>query len=116
MIFILFILYIKYKTLPPYLFLKAIGINDKELEGILGIKTWAISERFCVFGTDFETTMRDSFQDYLQVEAINIELLGSSSKNLIARETAKLITLSEESEGKTQLTKLIECIKDLRIF
>ena len=95
--------------------LKAIGINDKELEGILGIKTWAISERFCVFGTDFETTMRDSFQDYLQVEAINIELLGSSSKNLIARETAKLITLSEESEGKTQLTKLIECIKDLRI-
>jgi putative ATP-dependent endonuclease of OLD family len=95
--------------------LKAIGIKDEELDGILGIDTWAISDRFCVFGTDYETTMRASFADYADIEKQTIETLGSSSKNLIARETAKLINLHDDSEGKTQMTKLIELIKKLTV-
>lgn len=95
--------------------LKAIGIKDEELDGILGIDTWAISDRFCVFGTDFETTLRTSFADYEDLEKQTIETLGSSSKNLIARETAKLINLHDDSEGKTQMTKLIELIKNLTV-
>ena len=95
--------------------LKAIGIKDEELDGILGINTWAISDRFCVFGTDFETTMRASFEDYAEIEKQVIETLGSSSKNLIARETAKLINLQDDSEGKTQMTNLIELIKKLTV-
>lgn len=95
--------------------LKAIGIKDEELDGILGIDTWAISDRFCVFGTDFETTMRASFADYAELENQTIETLGSSSKNLIARETAKLINLQENSKGKTQMTNLIELIKKLTV-
>lgn len=95
--------------------LKAIGIKDEELDGILGIDTWAISDRFCVFGTDFETTMRASFADYADIEKQTVETLGSSSKNLIARETAKLINLHDESEGKTQMSKLIELIKKLTV-
>lgn len=95
--------------------LKAIGIKDEELVGILGIETWTISDRFCVFGTDFETTMRASFADYADIEKQTIETLGSSSKNLIARETAKLINLHDDSEGKTQMTKLIELIKKLTV-
>ncbi|MBK6825921.1 MAG: ATP-dependent endonuclease [Chitinophagaceae bacterium] len=95
--------------------LKAIGIKDEELDGILGIETWAISDRFCVFGTDFETTMRASFGDYADNEKQTIETLGSSSKNLIARETAKLINLHDDSEGKTQMTTLIELIKKLTV-
>jgi putative ATP-dependent endonuclease of OLD family len=95
--------------------LKAIGIKDEELDGILGIDTWAISDGFCVFGADFETTMRASFADYADLEKQTIETLGSSSKNLIARETAKLINLDDDSEGKTPMTKLIELIKKLTI-
>jgi putative ATP-dependent endonuclease of OLD family len=93
--------------------LKAIGIKDNELDGILGINTWAISERFCVFGTDFETTLRASFADYSEFETQTIETLGSSSKNLIARETAKQINLNDESEGKTRMIELIELINKL---
>lgn len=93
--------------------LKAIGIADNELEEIIGINNWAISDKYCVFGNDFETTMRASFQDYSDVEKAVTEQLGSSSKNLIARETAKLIDLTSDSEGKKQLEILIEKIINL---
>ncbi|MEY4126207.1 MAG: hypothetical protein RL737_396 [Bacteroidota bacterium] len=95
--------------------LKAIGIKDDKLDGILGIDTWAISDRFCVFGTDFETTLKASFADYADIEKLTIEILGSSSKNLIARETAKQINLHDESEGKTRMIELIELIKKLTV-
>ncbi len=95
--------------------LKAIGIKDEELNGILGIDTWTISDRFCVFGTDFETTLRASFADYSYIEKQTIETLGSSSKNLIARETAKIINLHYDSEGKAQMICLIDFIKKLTV-
>lgn len=95
--------------------LKAIGIKDEELEAILNGENWSCSDRFCVFGVDFETTMRDSFADYSDIEKQAIEMVGSSSKNIIARETAKLINLQTESEGKNQMNSLIELIKNLTI-
>ncbi len=95
--------------------LKAIGIADDELEGIIGIDDWLISDKYCVFGNDFETSMRASFQDYSEVEKAVAEQLGSSSKNLIARETAKRIDLPTESEGTQQLQILIERIKRLEM-
>ena len=94
--------------------LKAIGIKDGELEAILGFETWKIADRFCVFGKDFETTLRSSFDDYEKVEASNTEILGSSSKNLIARETARLINLEVASIGKEQLSNLIDGIKGMK--
>lgn len=95
--------------------LKAIGIKDEELDEVLGVEKWSISNRFCVFGKDFETTMRASFVDYNEIEKRTEETLGSSSKNLIARETAKLVNLQDASDGKIQMTKLIEVIKKLTI-
>ncbi|HMM80871.1 MAG TPA: AAA family ATPase [Pyrinomonadaceae bacterium] len=91
--------------------LKAIGIKDEELDGILGIETWSISDSFCVFGTDFETTMRASFADYSDIEKQTIETLGSSSKNLIARETARRIDLGQVSDGRKKMEALIRQIR-----
>lgn len=93
--------------------LKAIGIKDDEFDKILGLDSWAISEHYCVFGEDFESTMRSSFDDYKEIEIQNRALLGNS-KNLIARESAKSINLSVESEGKKYLITLIENIKKLK--
>lgn len=95
--------------------LKAIGISDEELEAVLSIENWSASDRFCVFGADFETTMRASFSDYIKIEKQTIETLGSNSKNLIARETAKLVDLQCDSEGKNQMNDLIERIKKLTL-
>lgn len=93
--------------------LKAIGIQEEELENILGVEDWSISEHFCVFGKDFEITMRTSFDDYEEIEEQMRESLGSNSKHIIARETARLLNLDIESTGKEQLIELIEKIKNL---
>jgi putative ATP-dependent endonuclease of OLD family len=95
--------------------LKAIGIPEDQLEGVLGINDWNISDKFCVFGTDFETTMRASFEDYAEIESEQKELLGSSSKHIIARETAKRVAIDVESVGQQRLLEVIERIKALEI-
>lgn len=95
--------------------LKAIGIPEADLNGVLGIDDWNISEQFCVFGTDFETTMRASFDDYAEIETEQKELLGSNSKHIIARETAKRVAIDVESVGQQRLLEVIERIKALEI-
>jgi len=59
--------------------------------------------------------MRAYFAYYVEIEKQIIETLGSSSKNLIARETARLINLHEASEGKNQLINLIKRIRKLTV-
>ncbi len=93
--------------------LKAIGIPEDELDGVLGIDNWNISEKFCVFGIDFETTLRASFDDYQTIEQQQKELLGSSSKHIVARETAKNISLEASDIGREKLDELIAHIKAL---
>lgn len=95
--------------------LKAIGIPEADLDGVLGIDDWNISDQFCVFGTDFETTMRASFEDYAEIEAEQKELLGSNSKHIIARETAKRVAIDVESVGQQRLLEVIERIKALEV-
>lgn len=93
--------------------LRAIGIKDEEIENTISSEDWSLTERFCVFGNDFEITMRNSFDDYEEEEKTVIEQIGSSSKNLIARETSKRINLDTDSLGKEKLFELIEVIKEL---
>lgn len=76
--------------------LKAIGIKDEDLESIIVEGDWMINEKYCVFGIDFENTMRTYFNDYEKIELEQKEILGSSSKHIVARETAKILS----SEGK----------------
>ncbi len=95
--------------------LKAIGIPEGELEGILNMADWNISDKFCVFGADFEKTMRNSFCDYCTIEDQKKIELGSSSKHLIAREVAKNINIIEDSTGKQYFKQLIEKIKNLGV-
>ena len=80
---------------------------------VLGIDNWNISDQFCVFGTDYETTMRASFEDYKKIEAEQKELLGSSAKHIVARETAKEIAIDVESDGQQSILELIDRIKSL---
>ncbi|MDQ0639587.1 putative ATP-dependent endonuclease of OLD family [Pedobacter sp. W3I1] len=77
--------------------LKAIGIADEELATIIGTKDWAISDSYCVFGVDFETTMKKVFDDYTDVELLQKDLLGTASKHIIAREVAKYLKMNEDA-------------------
>jgi putative ATP-dependent endonuclease of OLD family len=93
--------------------LKAIGIPEEDFGFILGANSWNISDKYCVFGADFETTMRDSFIDYETLETAQKSELGSSSKHIIAREVAKRVDLKEGSIGKNHIELFVGKIKKL---
>lgn len=95
--------------------LKAIGIKDEEIENLLNVDNWNIDKKFCVFGKDFEDTMRISFKKYKDLEYSVANELGDA-KPLIAREVA--IKLSTENYDKNdigweKIKKLSEQIKNL---
>lgn len=93
--------------------LKAIGILEKDLDGLLTVKDWNVSNDFCVFGVDFETTMSNSFPDYSAVQKDKTDEFGTTSKHIVAKETAKSVDLESETEGKKRLFELVEKIKNL---
>jgi len=70
--------------------LKSIGIKDDEIEKLISSEDWNIGEKFCVFGKDFEETLRNTFSKYKEIEEKVKEELGDS-KPLVAREVAKKI-------------------------
>lgn len=71
--------------------LRAIGIQDNDMQQLLNYADWNIGERFCVFGLDFEATMRNSFAQYAQFEGEERIRLGDS-KPIIAKSVAKRIS------------------------
>jgi putative ATP-dependent endonuclease of OLD family len=94
-------------------YLKAIGIQHEQISDLLKKSDWNVSTNFCVFGFDFEKTMRASFPDYLETETIKKELLGNSSKHIIARETARSISLMS-CVGWEKFSELKTMIIDLK--
>jgi putative ATP-dependent endonuclease of the OLD family len=80
--------------------LKAIGIPEDKLGELLSIDDWNINDTFCVFGVDYEVTMRSSFSDYSTLESEEKERLGSS-KPIIAREVAKRLVSNKKKEEDT---------------
>jgi len=79
---------------------------------VLGGGNWNINERFCVFGVDFETTMKASFEDYDQLEREVKEELGNS-KHIVARTVAQRLELNEDDVGWESMTQLVEKLQAL---
>lgn len=95
--------------------LNAIGIDDGKIIELLTSEDWNIDENFCVFGTDFETTMRNSFSRYADIEAEEIDKLGSS-KPIVAKAVAKRIfneDIIAEDSGWEKFNELKEFIEIL---
>ena len=94
--------------------LKSIGIPENEINGLLSEDAWNINDKFCVFGQDFEKTMRASFPDYSSLELEKQEALGSSSKHVVAREVAKAISFDENVMGWSNIQKLANALSNLK--
>ena len=95
--------------------LKAIGIDDGEIEGLLNSADWNINSNFCVFGADFETTMRNSFERYEEIETDEKNRLGSS-KPIVAKAVSKILFNLAKNEGDNgweHFEKLKEVIETL---
>lgn len=91
--------------------LKAIGIEDDEIEELLTADDWNIGDKFCVFGIDFETTMKNSFSDYDQIENEQKELLGRN-KPIVAKSTARIISKNDKKEEDSEAWNKFEELKN----
>lgn len=92
--------------------LKAIGIPEDQLNTLLSSRDWNLGERFCVFGIDFETTMRNTLPEYDEIESFVRADLGDS-KPIVAKEVAARIPLDTKAEGWINLNGLKERILNL---
>ncbi len=92
--------------------LKALGVDDSEARRLTATEDWLINDSACVFGTDFEGTMRCSFARYRELEG---EARGSTgdSKPLTARFVAQKLALNTLDRGWTRIRELSEKLKAL---
>lgn len=78
--------------------LKALGLSGDEIKPLLAIEDWTITDRFCVFGNDFETTLRKNFTEYLKYEQEAKDELGDS-KPIVAKTVALRLSKLETNGG-----------------
>ena len=80
--------------------MKSIGLQDDLIEDVLTAEDWSINDNYCVFGIDFEETMRASFGQYSEIEAEEKERLGKS-KSIVARAVANRLVNMDKGEDDT---------------
>ena len=79
--------------------LKTIGIADEsKTDAIISTGDWYTDDICCVFGRDFEQTMRRSFPDYGRLEGEAKQAIGDS-KPLVARYVAEKLKFNKEDTG-----------------
>jgi len=80
--------------------LKSIGLQDGLIDDVLTAEDWSINDNYCVFGVDFEETMKASFEKYLQIETEEKERLGKS-KSIVARAVANRLVKTNRKSNDT---------------
>jgi len=86
--------------------LKTIGLRDDEIKRIITTGDWNIGGLYCVFGKDFEETLRRSFSNYGALESQARSDIGDS-KPLVARYVAEKLQ-RDEDVGWAKLEELKE--------
>lgn len=95
--------------------LTTMGLPEEQIEPLLASEDWTVADSYCIFGRDFEATLRDSFPGYEESEARAIAELGSDSKPLVAKYVADGLPIDFETEGGRRLKLLAEKIGQLAI-
>ena len=91
--------------------LKAINLRDSEIKEIIATNDWNIGDLYCVFGRDFEETLRRSFSSYESLESQAKDAIGDS-KPLVARYIAEKLRKNDDV-GWTKFEELREKIEHL---
>lgn len=93
--------------------LSTIGISEKNAESAITSEDWIVEGNYCVFGSDFESSLRDNFESYEKYEAEAQDLYGDS-KPIVARHVAKSLEFRENDIlGLRKLIRLKWAIRRL---
>lgn len=93
--------------------LATLGVPENRHADYMASTDWVIEDRFCVFGGDFELTMRAGFQpeyEVLEDDARALHGFGQDSKPLLARHVAQQLTLDAFPEARARVVRLAEAI------
>lgn len=96
--------------------LATLGLSADRHSAYMSTFDWMVEDGFCVFGGDFETTLRRAFSpDYeaLEDEARTAYGFGPDSKPLLARRVAQQLSVGRFPDGQAELQRLAEAIRRL---
>ena len=97
--------------------LASLGISHDSFDYLLGTEDWVVEGEFCIFGKNYESTMRRYFGvAYTQLEEEARGQLGLGTKlakPLIARYVAEHLRTTREASGSQKLVDLIQSIRCL---
>ncbi len=88
-------------------------LNVEDINSVISSEYWLINENFCVFGKDFEETMRKNFSNYQEKEQEAKDAFGDS-KPIIARYIASQLVV-DNSSGWSRYEKLRDVIRSLAL-
>lgn len=91
--------------------LGTIGMIDDETTNVTSTEEWIVGDRYCVFGMDFERTLKKYFQKYLELENKAKTAIGDA-KPLVARYVAENLQLDNE-KGWEKFSELKDKIRGL---
>lgn len=92
--------------------LETVGLDSAQIPNAIASTDWNLADLYCIFGKDFEETMRKSFSEYKQLEAEAKAVIGDS-KPLVARYVADRLMFNDEEEGWIKLKELRRRIENL---
>ena len=86
--------------------LKAVGITDDDAEELIRSDEWLVTEKYTVFGKDFEEAMRAHFGEYSALEN-EAEEQGISSKPFKARWAAQRLDAESDDPGWNKIDEMV---------
>lgn len=90
--------------------LAATMIPEERRAALVATSEWIIEDRFSVFGHDFESTMRQFFPRYTDLET-EAQAEGVEAKPFIARWVAERLPLDTDTDGRRKLSSLVEMVR-----
>ena len=92
--------------------LKTLGFDDSQASSLTDSGKWLVDDSICVFGKNFEDTMRRSFAQYADVESEARKSTGDS-KPLTARFVAHELSPNDRDPGWARFRDFAKKLRDL---
>lgn len=92
--------------------LVALGVAPSEVCTLVDADDWCVSDRYMIFGIDFEKTMRKYFRSYYDFEE-EARRFGVDSKPFVARWAVQRLNENNDDPGWKKVEALVQALRAL---
>ncbi len=90
--------------------LRAVGVRKEDIPSLVDSDDWVVEDRYTIFGTEFETSLRAGFAQYAALEAQAVET-GIDSKPFVARWVVERLKASSGDTGWLCVDKMVAALR-----